>query len=197
MYFQCFSDSFAEWCKGELQFKLTLIHLNHCKYCSDEIATELASRTVEVRNHIFTGTWVVVDSRYDVFWVCYQSLCNILTLITISEQWQSLDAFCRRKWVPAHSCCASNRFVWNSSGAVHVAQRYTIPFQPPVMLQKPIQWASLSFTKKETILSNADADLCYILNEFEDVFKQELPARLPPERNVEHSIDILLWSKPL
>ena len=58
--------------------------------------------------------------------------------------------------------------------------------------KKPTNDAQIVTVNEETTRTEYPVQVQQLLNEFEDIFPKELPAGLPPQRQLDHRIDLVL-----
>lgn len=183
------SRTFLENNRDLFRVKETRTLLSHSKVDTTEEASEVVlDAELRLGGHVYRSNFVVADCRYDVIlgmpWHKHS-----LPIIDYDKPAVIVDD----KVLPSSTVCQGDVVVTS----LHVKKFRSMlrkkghkeDFQVFNIVQKP------SGKPRNSGAPN-DADLKELLSKFDDVFKEELPAGLPPKRSVDHVIEIEEEVKP-
>ena len=154
--------------------------VNHSNKESNETATKLIlGATLQIGDHSYRSNWLVANCRYDVLLGMPWHVENN-PLVDYNKKTFSLQ--------PKIGNIGLKSFRKKVSRSSQNAEVFNL-----VLCDGQ---TGSSFMNKEELLRVPNQKLRALLNEFEDVFQEELPPGLPPKREVDHEIVTIEGSKP-
>lgn len=174
--------------------------VSHSKRGSNEVATELAIGRIQISDYVFDGSWLVADCRFDVLlgmpWNSQENPDTDYESRTISVLGHQLSAEAVPRSVPVSITAMGvkrfRRLLLKQPRNVEIYHVVSRKMPQSRTLPQPSSYTS----SKDALLLHEDEELRAVLKKFESVFQPELPAGLPPERDVEHTIDVLPGAHP-
>lgn len=165
--------------------------ISHSKQGITEQSTHLIrNATLHLGEHAYTSNWAVADSRYDVM-LGMPWHAEVNPKIFYAKR----ELRFKGKMLPLDA--------EHSSGKVSIANLAVKKFRS-LLKHKPTEnfqvfmLANVKATPIEkeapndsTKMSHDESRLQALLQKYENVFRDELPERLPPERAVDHNIELL------
>ena len=180
--------------RSQFQVKKSKTVVNHSREGSGEESSEVVlNGTLKFASHTYTSNWVVAECRYDALLGMPWHVANnpridyVNRVVQVREEEISVER--KRPFVGQKRVTVSNMSVKGFRKLMKKPPPNVQVFQ--VVLSK-----SEDDELQKVKLMKQDSRIDLLLKKYNSVFRSELPDGLPPERAVEHEIDVEDGSKP-
>jgi len=176
--------------------KATVV-VKHSKEELNETASHVViNETLQIGSHAYTSNWVVAECRYEVLLGMPWHVAN-KPKIDYVKRFVEVDGDVIKfdKKIFVRKCSVRNHVRVTNLSVKKFRQmlkkKSSEDFQvfQVMVREKPSELEKVKVGKQ-------DARTAALLKKYECVFRSELPAGLPPERSVEHTIEVEKGSKP-
>ena len=182
--------------KKILRWKNCEVEVRHSKSGSCENSSiVILGATLKIGTHKYRSNWLVADCRYDLLLGMPWHVSNN-PLINYQKRFIKLRNGNIR--VPFKDSSRSTK-IMNMSVKKFRRILNQRRYEPEIEIFKVVpndKSSEQMDTSKNTLLNCAHQGLKLLLNKFEGVFKSELPAGLPPKREVDHEIETEKDARP-
>ena len=185
--------------RQRFQVRKAKIVVNHSNEDSSETASHIVlNGTLKIGSHTYSSNWVVANCRYDV----------LLGMPWHVAHNPTVD-YVKRVVKGGSDVISVDHEYLNGRGSVKKKEKLTVTnlgvkeFRQMLQKRSPesfqvfhVMVREVPSELKKVKKGKQDSRLDALLNKYESVFRSELPSGLPPERAVEHEIEVEKGSKP-
>lgn len=194
------SKAFVKQNRRLLKIRKTRSVINHSDKARTETSSEIViGAEVEIGKHKYTSNWVVANSRYDLLLgMPWHTETNPQTDYD-SQSVQVGDVVLPRKSIVDPNLTITNIGVKKFRSLLRMKQKKSDDFwvyQLSIAPKHTSNHSSCNYNGDPGKDNDDDPEIKSLKEEFSAVFRDDLPSGLPPERNVDHQVNILPESKP-